>query len=183
MLINKKYLAKYSVLPLPSNYNYDEILNYVPIAQKIWLEPILGDAFMEELEYQVKENKVSEENATLFTEGGLYQYLSYATCLEGLPFLWVHISEVGLTRGKSDNSESITQKELTYVEAHLRRQVEFLKDSVLKFLCEHQDSFPIFNPQGKCPCCDSCCDSSGKLNSPNKMFEIYGLQKRCVDLI
>ena len=40
MIINKSNIAKYSILPI--NYNYDEILNYVDIAEKIWILPILG---------------------------------------------------------------------------------------------------------------------------------------------
>ena len=90
MIINQKYLAKYS--PLPVNYNFAEIMNYVPVAQEIWIRPILGDDFLEQIEYQVEQNQVTDEVSTLFTEGGLYQYLAYATCLEGLPFIWTHLS-------------------------------------------------------------------------------------------
>lgn len=181
MIINQKYLAKYS--PLPVNYNFAEVMNYVPVAQEIWVRPILGDEFLEEIEYQVEKNQVTDEVSTLFTEGGLYQYLAYATCLEGLPFLWTHLSEVGLTKGKSENSESISLKDITYVEAHLRRQVEFLKDSFIKWICSHQDSFPIFNPKGVCPCCDNCCDADAKLNSPNPNWSVYTPKKLCTTLL
>ena len=179
MLINKKYLGKYSILPLPSNYDYSEIINYVPVAQEIWLRPILGDAFMDELEYQVEHNQVSEENATLFIDGGLYQYLSYATCLEGLPFIWVHASEIGLTRGKSDNSESITLKDLTYIESHLRRQVEFLKDNLIKYLDTHCKSFPLYHPSN---CGDTCCGGKNGLNEPSPLWTIYSTKKKNTDL-
>lgn len=173
MLINKKYFAKYSVLPLPSNFDYDEIMLYVPIATEIWIRPVLGDAFTDLLEYEVEKNQVSPENAALFTEGGLYQYLCYATCLEGLPFLWVTASEVGLVKSSSDNFESISQKELTYIEAHLRRQVEFLKDKVVKWLNERSDSFRLYHEF-------CCCKPS--LKAPNPMFNIYGLRKIGTDL-
>lgn len=182
MIINQKYLAQYC--PLPINYDFSEIMLYVPIAQEIWLKPILGDSFLEELEYEVKNNQVTDENATLFTEGGLYQYLAYATCLEGLPFIWAHMTEVGITKGKSDNSDSISLKDITYVEAHLRRQVEFLKDSFIKWICQHQESFPIFNPAGICPCCNNCgCDSNAKLNTPNPNFNLYTGKKMCTRLL
>ena len=181
MIINQKYLAKYC--PLPKNYNFEEIMLYVPVAQEIWVKPILGEGFMEELEYQVEKNEVSEENATLFTEGGLYQYLAYATCLEGLPFIWTHLSEVGITKGKSENSESISLKDITYIEAHLRRQVEFLKDAFINWICSHQDSFPIFNPKGVCPCCDSCCDADAKLNTPNPNWNIFTTKKLCTGML
>jgi hypothetical protein len=169
MIINKKYLGQYSPLPQLGNYDFSEILNYVPVAQEIWLRPILGDAFMDELEYQVKNNQVSEENATLFIEGGLYQYLSYATCLEGLAFIWAHFSQTGISLGKSDNSDSITLKDLTYIESHLRRQVEFLKDALIKWLDSHCASYELYHSKS---CGIGCCNSKG-LNAPNPMFSIY----------
>lgn len=168
MIINKKYLGMYSPLPQLGNYDFSEIMNYVPVAQEIWLRPLIGDEFLDLLEYQVAHNEVSEENSTLLTEGGLYQYLAYATCLEGLPFIWANFSQVGITLGKSDNSDSITLKDLTYIEAHLRRQVEFLKDSLIKWLDCHCSSFPLYHPT----CNNSCCSEKG-LNKPNPMFELY----------
>ena len=182
MIINKQYLGKYSPLPQLGNYDFNEIMNYVTVAQEIWLKPILGDSFMDELEYQVAHNQVSDENATLFTEGGLYQYLAYATCLEGLPFIWANFSQVGITLGKSENSDSITLKDLAYIEGHLRRQTEFLKDKFINWLCSHIDSFPLFDPKGKCSCCDSCCNEKG-LNEPNPNWSIYTTKKRCTELL
>ena len=165
ILINEKYLKEYS--PIPLNYNLKEVQNYIKIAEQIWLEPILGYNFYQELLYQVKANEVSEENSTLFTEA-LYPLLGYAVALEALPFLWTHISEVGITLGKSDNSDSLTMKDLTYVENHLRRQVEARKDYLIKWLDCHCESFPLYHPT----CNNSCCNEKG-LNKPNPMFELY----------
>lgn len=151
------------------------------MAEEIWIEPIIGYHFYQELLYQVKNNQVSEENSTLFVEA-LYPLLGYAVALESLPFLWTHISEVGITLGKSENSDSLSLKDMTYIEGHLRRQVEVRKDYLIKFLCEHQKAYPIFNPQGICPCCNSCCDTSG-LNDPNPLFTIYSTLRRCTNLI
>lgn len=180
MIINKQYLGKYSPLPQLGNYDFSEIMNYVTVAQEIWLRPILGDEFLDELETEVKNNQVTEANSTLFTEGGLYQYLSYATCLEGLPFIWANFSQVGITLGKSENSESISLKDLTYIEGHLRRQVEILKDNLIKWLDEHSDSFPLYVPIN-CGC-NSCCGKSG-LNVPNPMFSIFSTKRKCTTLI
>lgn len=177
MIINKKYLGMYSPLPQLGNYDFSEIMNYVPVAQEIWLRPLIGDAFLDELEYQVKNNQVSEENSTLLTEGGLYRYLAYATCLEGLAFIWAHFSQTGISLGKSDNSDSITLKDLTYIESHLRRQVEFLKDSLIKWLDCHCDSFPLYHST----CNSSCCGDKG-LNMPNPMFEIYTTPRKNTNL-
>lgn len=183
MIINKKYFAQYS--PIPINFDQTEIQLYIDVAAKIWLLPILGNDLYEEIEQQVENNNLTDENSTLLTDGGVWQYLCYATCLEGLPFLWTNITEVGITLGKSDNSDSITLKDLNYIEKHLRRQTEFLKDSVVQYLCERQSSFPLFDTSiCNCGCnANTCCsNSNGKLNNPNQYKQLYRPLPKCTDI-
>ena len=177
MIINEKYFKKYS--PIPVNYNMTEIKNYIQVAEKIWLIPVIGYDLYDELDDQVQKNEVSDENATLLTEGGLWQYLAFATVYEALPMIWSHISEVGVTKGKSDNSDSLDLKDMTYVAQHLRNQVEVLKDQLKRWLCEHSDTFPTLDC---CGCGCSCCGDNAKLNKPNPMKQIYGTPRKCTNL-
>lgn len=173
MIINEKYLKQYS--PIPLNYNIAEVKNYIGVAEKIWVKPVIGYELFDEIEEQVMKNEVSEENATLLTEGGLWQYLSFATVLEALPILWGHISEVGITKGKSENSDSLSLKDMTYISQHIRNQVEVLKDQLKKWLCEHNESFPSMDC---CACGCSCCNEShGKLNAPNPLKQIWSTRR------
>lgn len=178
MIINEKYFKEYS--PIPLNYNMKELKNYIKVAQEIWVRPLIGNDLFDEIEEQVKNNTVTPENATLLVEGGLWQYLSYATCLEGLSFIWAHFSEVGITLAESDSSKSVTLKELTFVEANLRRQTEVLKEQVSKFICEHND---VYTNADFCQCkCECCCDKEAKLIKPNRMMELYSTNRKCTDL-
>lgn len=179
MIINKEYFKKYS--PIPLNYNMDEVMLYIPVATKIWVRPLIGQYLLEQIEHQVKANEVSEEIATLLTEGGLWQYLCYATIFEALPLLWGKISEVGIVKGKSDNSDSLSLKDMTYISDHIRRQVEVLKEQVLQFLCEHCQSYPTFDTSA-CGC-DCACNNNKAPIPPNPRYLIYGLPKRFTDLI
>lgn len=174
MIINEKYLKQFS--PIPLNYNMAEVKNYIPVAEKIWVIPLIGSDLFDEIDDQVANNTVSQENATLLTEGGLWQYLAFATVYEALPMIWSHISEVGVTKGKSDNSDSLDLKDMTWVTQHLRNQVEVLKDQLKKWICEHQDSFPLADV---CACnCSSCCNHEAKLNHPNPQAQIYTTLRR-----
>lgn len=178
MIINKKFLASCGVLP--TNFDYSEVMPYVEIAERIWVIPLIGREFYDELNEQVKNNDVSPENAALFIDGGLYMYLSYATVLQALPFLWAHISSVGLTLGFSDNSKSLELKDLTLIQNHLRSTVEFLKDQVKKYICERPNYFPLVC---QCDCeCNSCCGGIPKLNKPNPMLTVYSTFRRNTDL-
>lgn len=178
MIINQTYLKKYS--PIPLNYNLTEVMNYVGVAEKIWVIPLIGYDLYDEINEQVADNEVSPENATLLTEGGLWQYLAFATVYEALPVIWAHISEVGITKGKSDNSDSLDLKDMTYMTQHIRNQVEVLKDQLKKWLCEHYDSFPTVDV---CACgCSSCCNHDAKLNYPNPQAQIYSTYRKNTNL-
>jgi len=172
-IINDKWLKEFS--PIPLNYNTKEVQNYIKIAEQIWVEPILGYNFYEELKYQVKNNQLTDENSTALVEA-IYPLLGYAVALEALPMLWMHVSEVGLTLGHSENSDSVSLKDLTYIESHIRRQVEARKDYMIKWLNEHCSSFPLYQPQ-----CNSCCNAG--LNNPNPMWTVYSTRKRFTKLL
>ena len=172
MIINEKYFKKYS--PIPLNYNMAELKNYISVATEIWVKPLIGYDLYNEIQEQVENNTVSDTNAALLTEGMLWQYLAYATCLEGLAFIWSHFSEVGITLAETDSSKSITLKDLTYIQDHLRRQVEFLKESVRKFICEHYQFYPLADV---CACNCDCC-SRAKLSEPNANYQIYSSLRR-----
>ena len=69
MIINEKYLKEYS--PIPLNHDLSEIRNYIGVAEKIWVVPVLGQDLYDEIQSQVDENKLSDENYTLHTEDSL----------------------------------------------------------------------------------------------------------------
>ena len=176
MIINKANIAKYS--NLPTNYDYSEIMNYVDVAEKVWLIEILGYDWYEELEDQVKNNTVTPENATALVEA-IWPYLGFCIMYEALPAIAYHASEVSLTKGHSDNSDAIDLKELAYYQEHLRRQIEARKDFLKKWICEHIDSFPLAVP---CNCGCSSCNDNAHLNRPNPWKQLYSTYRRNTNL-
>lgn len=176
-IINEKWLKEFS--PIPLNYNMKELHNYIKLAETTWVEPLIGSEFYEELLEQVANNEVTEENSTALVEA-IWPYLGFAIAYEALPFIWSHISEVGVTKGKSDNSDSLDLKDMTYVQQHLRTQVEARKDYLKKWLCERNEIFPTLDC---CKCGCSCCgDSPGRLNKPNPMIELYTTRRKNTNL-
>ena len=176
-IINEKWLKEFS--PIPLNYNMKELHNYIKLAEVIWVLPVIGQDLYDELLDQVADNNLSEENSTALVEA-IYPYLGFAVALEALPVMWAHINEVGITKGKSDNSESLDLRDMTYMQQHLRTQVEARKDYCKKWFCERNDIFPLLDV---CSCgCSSCCNNTAKLNAPNPLQQIYRNNRKCVDL-
>lgn len=195
-IINEAYFKKYS--PIPRNFNIDDIRPYFNIAEQIWVIPILGHPLYEELLEQVVKNEVSEENSTLLLM--LYPYLSYSIVYEALPFISYHLTEVGITKGKSDNSDSVSINDVNYINSHIRAQVEAMKSLFKKWLNEHSENYPLYTPDD-CACeyvpCD--CDwieqyyNGGYLtrpwqywanrNRPNTRLQCWATRRPPIDLV
>lgn len=175
-IINEKWLKEFS--PIPLNYNLKELHNYIKLAESIWIEPLIGWEWYDELIAQVKENNLTEANSTALVEA-IYPYLGFAVAYEALPIMWAHISEVGITKGKSDNSDSIDLKDMTYFQQHLRNQVEARKEYCKKWLCEHYQYYPLMDV---CGCGCSCCNNNTSLKYPNPNYMVYKPIKRNTNL-
>lgn len=148
-LINDAYFKSFS--PLPFNYNLEEIRPYYKVAEELWVVPIIGVALYNELIQQVNENNVTELNSTLLLK--IYAYEAIAITYEALPFVSYHMSEIGITKGKSENSDSVSINDVNFVSTHLRNQLELLKKYMKKFLDDNADLYPLYKGDGShCDC-------------------------------
>lgn len=167
-LINSEYLKSYSMFP--KNYDLTDVENFIPVAEQIHILPILGVALYEELLEQVSENKLTDENSTLLLE--VYKLEGIAVLYESLPFVWAHVSQVGITKGKSDNSDSIENKDISYLNTHIKAQLDFAKKYLREWLDEYAINFPLYKKE------DECCKP---LDSSN--LDIYNIKKDEIDII
>lgn len=141
-LINGEYLKQYSIFP--KNFDLTEIDNFIPIAEAVHIEPIIGKALYEELIEQVEKDEITNINSTLLLE--IYKVEGLAVVYEALPFLYANITQVGITKGKSDNSDSIENKDLTYLTTHLKGQLDFSKRKLKEFLDDNKDFYQNYKP-------------------------------------
>lgn len=164
-LINDTYLKDYSLFPL--NYDLREIRNFIPLAEELHIIPIIGQSLYDELIEQIEEGEISEENSTLLLE--IYKVEGIAVLYESLPFVRAHVSQVGITLGKSDNSDSISSGDLKVIQQHLLSQLNVLKDGLVKFLnMNHEDYLSYEIP---------------KPNTINKNYNLYTFKKKMIDII
>ena len=181
-LINESYLKAYS--PIPLNFNYEDIRPFISVAEEIWVIPIIGRALYDELIEQVSKNEITPENSTLLVK--VYQLEAIATLYEALPFVKSHISEVGITNGKSENSESISSTDFANLKNHLLTQIEVLKKMLKKFLEDNKDCYPSY-VSDVCTCdgdstdiswvIDSAIWNNEDLESYKKLYNFYNIRK------
>ena len=153
-LITEEYFKTYS--PIPDNYNIKEIKPYFHVAEKLWIEPIIGMPLYEELLDEVEKDEVTPENATLLLN--IYPLLAFAITYESLPFVGYHLSQVGITKGKSEISEPVSINDVTYISTQLRNQCETMKKLLKKFLDENAEHYPLYyaDNNAECNCDDEC---------------------------
>lgn len=148
-LINEKYLAEYS--PLPKNYDYTEIWNYVPIVEQLYIIPILGKELYKELITQVKEDTLTDVNSALIMR--VWQYEGICTVYEALPIVAYHLSQTGITKGKSENSDSVDTKDINFLSTHLNNQMVTLQKNLIQFLEDNAELYPLYvSTKDSCPC-------------------------------
>lgn len=167
-LINAEYLKAYSMFP--KNYDLTDIENFIPVAEQIHILPILGLSLYEELIEQVTNNSLTEVNSTLLLE--VYKVEGIAVLYESLPFCWAHLSQVGLTKGFSDNSQSIENKDISYLNTHIKSQLDYAKKYLKDWLDSYSDNFPLYTKE------EECCKKPKDLD-----FNVYGLKKDKIDII
>ena len=153
-LITEEYFKTYS--PIPDNYNIKEIKPYFHVAEKLWIEPIIGMPLYEELLDEVEKDEVTPENATLLLN--IYPLLAFAITYESLPFVGYHLSQVGITKGKSEISEPVSINDVNYISTQLRNQCETMKKLLKKFLDENAEHYPLYyaDNNAECNCYDEC---------------------------
>ena len=153
-LITEDYFKTYS--PIPDNYNIKEIKPYFHVAEKLWIEPIIGTPLYEELLDEVEKDEVTPENATLLLN--IYPLLAFAITYESLPFVGYHLSQVGITKGKSEISEPVNINDVNYISTQLRNQCETMKMLLKKFLDENAEHYPLYyaDNNAECNCDDEC---------------------------
>ena len=198
-IINEEYFKQYS--PIPENYNIKEIKPFFKVAEQLWVLPLLGQALYDELLEQVCANNITPENSTLLLV--IYPYLSFAICYEALPFISYHFSQVGVTKGKSDNSDSVSINDVNFISTQLRSQVETMKGQLKKFIDQHSDIYPLYKPDN-CGACDTVCDDCSWIadyygserydwqyfralyeanrNKPNPRLQVYTTRRINIDI-
>ena len=204
-LINEAYFK--SMGPIPKNYDITELKPYFKVAEELWVVPVIGAPLYDELLQQVNDNQVTELNSTLLLK--IYAYEAIAIVYESLPFCSYHISEVGITKGKSENSDSVSINDVNFISSHLRNQLELLKKYLKKFLDDNADLYPLYKGDGN-PC-DCHCENNderiwwdfffngGTLNKydmerfylgclakkhkPNPYIQAYTTRRRSIDIV
>lgn len=148
LLISEELLKLYS--PLSKNISVDKVFPYLHLAQPYYINPILGDALMNELQYQIEEDELTDANKALIIKIAMPLSL-WATYL-ALRSLTYSVTEKSIVKEHSDNSESIDYKELGTFIDDVKNKAEMATELLIKYLCKCQELYPKWMPETTCNC-------------------------------
>ena len=148
LLISEELLKLYS--PLSKNVGIDRIFPFVHLAQPYYITPIIGQPLLEELQEQIDNDSLTTENKALIIK--IAMPLAMWTTYLAVRGLGYSFTQKGVTKEKSENSESLSEKEMGEYILSLKNQSEMASELLIKYLCHCKDLYPTWRPEKECNC-------------------------------
>ena len=149
--------------PIKSDTVITDFVPYIKIAQRMYINDVLGKPLLTELETQIKQAAatpdaipypITPQNQALLKV--IAPALSHYAVYQGLPFHWAAFVNKGVTIRESENSKGVDAKDVGQLRRWLKDDAEFLLKQLIDYLCECGANYPLWNPGNYCGGCG--CD-------------------------
>jgi len=146
--------------PIKEDTIISKFVPYINIAQRMYLDKVLGKPLVEELQDQIKAAQdnpdadpypITPENQALLTL--IAPPLAFYAVYQGIPFHWAAIINKGITVRESENSKAVDIKDIAQLRRWLRDDAEELLRQLIDYLCECGGSYPLWKPGKYCGGC------------------------------
>jgi len=121
----------------------DKIIQFVNIAQDIYIQDYLGTELYTELQNGIINNDLSTDEITLI-DVYIKPMLIHAATAEYLPFAAYTISNAGIYKHSSETSESVTKEEVDFLIQKSRKNADFYTQRFLAYMTYNQNLFPSY---------------------------------------
>lgn len=148
VIISEDLLKKYS--PISANVGVAKIFPYAHLSQDFYVRPILGDALLNDLQIAVSNGKLSDSEKALILK--VAPMLANYTTYLALRSLAYSVTEKGLTKEASENSESLDRTELGDLKLELKQTAEQCAELLVRYLCVCRHNYPQWQPYDECQC-------------------------------
>lgn len=147
-LISEELLKLYS--NISSNVGIDKIMPYVALSEPFYIIPILGQPLTDELKEQISTGNITEENKGLIIK--IAPSLSLWTDYLAIRSLSYSITQKGIVKEHSENSEALNEKEIAEYKLDIKEKAEMATDLLIQYLCRCRETYPLWRPEQECLC-------------------------------
>lgn len=155
IIISDELFKEYS--PLQPDTFTDGFAKGLRLAQRMYIEKLIGAALLAEIQLQVQA-AVANPEAVPYPITPLNQALiiqiapvlaTYAVYLD-IPFHYAAIVNKGVTVRSSENSAAVTMKDVAMLKRWLLDQAQTWEALLQDYLCGCANSYPLFPYAGRC---------------------------------
>jgi len=145
LLIGKADLQSYTALN--GNVDTDKVVQFIKIAQDIWVLQYVGTDLMTKIKADIVASTLTGNYATLVNTY-LKPMLIHFTMVEYLPFAAYSISNKGIYKHSSENAEIVSKEEVDYLVEKEKRIAENYAQRFLDYMCLNEALFPEYQSNG-----------------------------------
>lgn len=128
---------------ISGNVDRDQIVQYIKTSQDIHIQALLGTALYDRLKNDVLANTLTGNYLTLMDDY-VQDVLVHYTMVELMPFLTYKISNGGVFKKQSENSEGIDKSELEYLIQKERDTAEHYGRRLVNYLTFYGNLTPEY---------------------------------------
>lgn len=144
-LIDDRLLKTYS--PIPMDFDIQSKMYPFILSAQSEIRKVIGDNLFYDLISQIESGEITDANKALIIE--IAPAMATLSVYYALPSLWLSITQKGLTKEFSENSQSATKNELDYYTVKLKNQYDSHLSDLLSFLERCSDNYPLYEKSCK----------------------------------
>ena len=141
LLISRTDLMKYT--SLNGNIDTDKFIHFIKIAQDIYIQEYFGTNLLNKLKTDFAANTLTTNYSNLITNY-LKPMLIHFAMVEYLPFAAYTISNKGVYKHSSDNTEVVSKNEVDYLVEKERRLAENYAQRFINYMRYNLTLFPEY---------------------------------------
>lgn len=148
-LITEELLKLYS--NISRNVDINKVVPYISMAEAFYIEPIIGTALITDLRQCISNKQsdptyiIPENYEALLLKVAPVEAL-YVEFLATRPLAY-SITEKGITKQKSENSESVNETELGQLILDTKNKAEMAAKQLKEYLCSCAEQYPLYRPE------------------------------------
>ena len=142
LFISRTDLVKNTILS--GNVDTDKFIQFIKISQEIHIQNYLGTKLYDKISDDVIAGNLAGDYLTLVTDY-IQPMLIHFAMTDYLPFAAYQVSNGGVFKHNSENSQTASKDEVDYLVQKERSFAEYYTRRFVDFICNDSSKFPEYN--------------------------------------
>lgn len=128
--------------PITANVDMTDVMPWIKTSSEMWVQPILGTYFYNDLLTKYNAQTLSSDEATLVAM--IQPAIAWRSAADAVYGLSRQLKNKGLQSQSGDNSAQVELDEVEFGMAHYNQKAEFYESQIRKYLIDNKNLYPNF---------------------------------------